>query len=73
MASRYHEVYDGWKRDPEAFWAEAAEDIDWFTPLDRSSMQKPASMAAGSTAPPATPASTPSTAMWQAAAPTRSR
>ena len=33
MASRYHEVYDSWKRDPQAFWAAAAEDIDWFQPL----------------------------------------
>ena len=30
MASRYHEVYDGWKRDPEKFWADAAEAIDWY-------------------------------------------
>ncbi len=35
MASRYHQVYAGWKRDPEAFWAEAARDIDWFTPPDK--------------------------------------
>ena len=27
MASRYHEVYDNWKRDPQAFWAAAAEEI----------------------------------------------
>ena len=35
MASRYHEVYDGWKRDPRAFWAAAAEDIDWFRRWDK--------------------------------------
>ncbi|MEO5325458.1 propionyl-CoA synthetase [Mesorhizobium sp. CC13] len=35
MSSRYHEVYDGWVRDPEGFWAEAAHDIDWFKPWDR--------------------------------------
>lgn len=35
MASRYHEVYAGWKSDPEAFWAEAAKGIDWFTPPER--------------------------------------
>ncbi|TIX81878.1 MAG: propionyl-CoA synthetase, partial [Mesorhizobium sp.] len=34
MASRYHEVYDGWKRDPEKFWANAAKAIDWFAPFD---------------------------------------
>ena len=32
MASRYHEVYEGWKADPEGFWAKAAEDIDWVKP-----------------------------------------
>ena len=35
MASRYHEVYADWKRDPEAFWAEAAEAIDWYRRWDR--------------------------------------
>ena len=35
MASRYHEVYENWKRDPEAFWAAAAEDIDWFKRWDK--------------------------------------
>ena len=29
-ASRYHEVYARWQRDPEAFWGEAAQDIDWI-------------------------------------------
>jgi propionyl-CoA synthetase len=28
--SRYHEVYGRWQRDPEGFWREAAQDIDWF-------------------------------------------
>ncbi|MFN3547931.1 MAG: propionyl-CoA synthetase [Mesorhizobium sp.] len=32
MGSRYHEVYAGWKRDPEGFWAEAARAIDWVSP-----------------------------------------
>ncbi|TIX62607.1 MAG: propionyl-CoA synthetase, partial [Mesorhizobium sp.] len=35
MASRYHEVYEGWKRDPEQFWADAAKAIDWFSPYER--------------------------------------
>jgi propionyl-CoA synthetase len=35
MASRYHEVYESWKRDPEGFWAEAAEEIDWFRRWDK--------------------------------------
>ncbi|HXG78917.1 MAG TPA: propionyl-CoA synthetase [Methyloceanibacter sp.] len=31
-SSRYHEVYARWRRDPEGFWAEAAQDIDWIEP-----------------------------------------
>ena len=27
--SRYHEVYEGWKQDPQGFWAEAAKGVDW--------------------------------------------
>jgi propionyl-CoA synthetase len=32
MTSRYHEVYARAQRDPEAFWGEAAQAIDWFEP-----------------------------------------
>jgi propionyl-CoA synthetase len=32
--SRYHEVYESWKRDPDAFWAGAARAIDWMKPWD---------------------------------------
>ena len=35
MASSYSDVYDAWKQDPEAFWAKAAADIDWFRPPER--------------------------------------
>ncbi len=35
MASRYHEVYESWKQDPESFWAKAAEKIDWSKPADK--------------------------------------
>ena len=35
MSSRYHEVYAAWKRDPEAYWAEAARAIDWYKPWDK--------------------------------------
>jgi propionyl-CoA synthetase len=28
--SRYHEIYRRWQRDPEGFWAEAAQEIDWI-------------------------------------------
>src|ERR1700739_3781535 len=31
-ASRYHEVYAQWQRDPVAFWAQAARDLDWIEP-----------------------------------------
>lgn len=30
MQSRYFEVYEGWQKDPEAFWRDAATAIDWF-------------------------------------------
>ena len=33
--SRYHDVYAGWQKDPEAFWAEAAKDISWYKLWDR--------------------------------------
>jgi propionyl-CoA synthetase len=33
--SRYREVYEAWKRDPAAFWGEAARDIDWTKPADK--------------------------------------
>jgi propionyl-CoA synthetase len=35
MSSRYREVYGAWKKDPEAFWAEAAREIDWYNLWDR--------------------------------------
>ncbi|MEP3430586.1 MAG: propionyl-CoA synthetase [Roseibium sp.] len=31
MASRYHEVYQGWKDDPTGFWKAAASEIDWIS------------------------------------------
>ena len=35
MTSRYDEVYRSWQTDPEGFWAEAAEDVEWVTRWDR--------------------------------------
>lgn len=35
MASSYKEVYEGWMKDPEGFWAKAAENIDWSKPADK--------------------------------------
>jgi propionyl-CoA synthetase len=32
MVSTYDRVYQEWKDDPESFWAQAAEAIDWFQP-----------------------------------------
>lgn len=32
--SSYWDVYDGWRADPEGFWAEAAKSVDWFKPAD---------------------------------------
>jgi propionyl-CoA synthetase len=34
--SRYYEVYARWQRDPQAFWAEAAQAIDWIEPPKRT-------------------------------------
>ncbi|WP_420334111.1 propionyl-CoA synthetase [Roseibium sp.] len=34
MASRYHEVYQGWKDDPHGFWKAAAAEIDWISTTD---------------------------------------
>ena len=34
MSSRYDEVYESWSRDPEGFWARAAEDIHWTRKWD---------------------------------------
>jgi propionyl-CoA synthetase len=33
--SRYAEVYAAWKKDPEAFWGEAAKDISWYKLWDK--------------------------------------
>ena len=33
--SRYHEVYARSMRDPEGFWGEAAQAIDWYEPAKR--------------------------------------
>jgi propionyl-CoA synthetase len=33
--SRYHEVYEGWKADPETFWAKAAAGISWYKLWDK--------------------------------------
>ena len=30
MSSRYGEVYQSWQKDPQAFWAEAAGELDWI-------------------------------------------
>src|SRR5690606_25501943 len=35
MTSKYAETYAGWRKDPEGFWAEAANAIDWFRPWDK--------------------------------------
>ena len=32
----YREVYAGWQADPEAYWMQAAEGIDWITPPSRA-------------------------------------
>jgi propionyl-CoA synthetase len=32
MTSRYQDVYQSWRKDPQAFWGEAAKAVDWITP-----------------------------------------
>ena len=36
----YREVYEGWKADPEGFWMEAADAIDWETPPSRALFER---------------------------------
>ncbi len=35
MSETYQEIYNQWKQDPEGFWANAAEDIDWYKKWDK--------------------------------------
>ena len=36
MTSRYSEIYESWRRDPEGFWAGiASSEIDWFRRWDK--------------------------------------
>jgi propionyl-CoA synthetase len=35
MTGSYQDAYHRWRRDPEGFWAEAAQDIDWFRPATK--------------------------------------
>nr|WP_321455912.1 propionyl-CoA synthetase [uncultured Cohaesibacter sp.] len=35
MGAVYKEVYEGWKQNPEGFWANAAKKISWFKPADK--------------------------------------
>ncbi len=35
MVSRYQKIYEGWKNDPEKFWTDAAEGIDWVKPATK--------------------------------------
>ncbi|SMP25467.1 propionate-CoA ligase PrpE [Shimia sagamensis] len=36
----YQDVYNGWKNDPEAFWMQAADAIDWDTPPSKALFDK---------------------------------
>jgi propionyl-CoA synthetase len=33
--SRYSEVYQSWRENPEAFWADAAKQLDWIKPWSK--------------------------------------
>ena len=32
----YEEAYASWRADPVGFWAEAAKDVDWFSPAEKT-------------------------------------
>lgn len=34
--SHYAEVYESWNDDPQAFWARAAQGVDWIKPFERA-------------------------------------
>lgn len=36
MTSRYFDIYDSWKTDPESFWMQSAAGIDWSTPPSKA-------------------------------------
>ena len=71
--SRYAEVYARSLADPEGFWGEAAQEIDWIEPPKKVFDPTPASMAAGSPAPWSTAVTMRSTAMSPTAAANSSR
>ena len=35
MAGKYHDTYQHWQSDPQQFWANAAEHIDWDAPWEK--------------------------------------
>ena len=35
MSTNYHDVYRAWQDNPEKFWLETANRIDWFTPAEK--------------------------------------
>jgi propionyl-CoA synthetase len=35
MSGAYEAAYDAWRRDPEGFWAQAAESIHWYRRWDK--------------------------------------
>jgi hypothetical protein len=66
QGQNYHDTYRAWQDDPLAFWAHAAQSIDWMEPFERVFDPSPAFMAAGFPVGCATPPTTASTAMWSA-------
>lgn len=34
--TRYHATYEAWQNDPIGFWAEAAKDVAWFSPAEKT-------------------------------------
>ena len=68
MESRYRQVYAEWRRDPQAFWRDAARAIDWIRPPYGSSTLMQVLTGAGSPTRVSTPVSTRSTVTFWAVA-----
>ena len=66
-------IYAERRRDPEAFWARLAAELEWSTPVGHGARLEAAARASGSSAASSTPASTASIGTCAARAATRPR
>ena len=73
VGDKYRALHQRSLNDPEGFWAERPPRIDWSKRWDKVLDAPSRRSIAGSPAPSSTPATTRSTAMSSAAAPSRRR